>query len=120
MLKARPLIAELAARKKIWGIRKLVEIDEAIALCSGLWVDAEADRYATVPGGKLKVTLSAINRSNIPESNVSVRLSGPGADQTVKLDGALQYNKVISRAVDLSIPVNAANSQSISIWRRIR
>ena len=65
LLKARPLIAELAARKNIWGIRKLVEIDEAIALCSGLWVDAEADRYATVPGGKLKVTLSAINRSNI-------------------------------------------------------
>jgi LmbE family N-acetylglucosaminyl deacetylase len=111
LLKARPLIAALAAHNNIWGVRKLAEIDEAIALCSGLWVEAVSDRYAAVPGGKLKVTVSVIDRSNVPESNVSVKLSGPGEDQTVKLDGALADNKTVSSSVDITIPTNAPNSQ---------
>jgi LmbE family N-acetylglucosaminyl deacetylase len=112
LLKARPLIAELAAKKNFWASRKLSELDESIALCSGLWVEAVADRYAAVPAGKLKVTLSAINRSTFQESNVTVKLSGPGADQTLRVEGALDYNKTISRAVDLTIPPSASYSQS--------
>jgi LmbE family N-acetylglucosaminyl deacetylase len=111
LLKVRPLIASLAAQKNIWGIRKLAELDEAIALCSGLWVEAVADRYAAVPGGKLKVTVSAINRSNFPESNVRVQLHGPGADRTVQLEGALDYNRTVSTSVDLTIPAGTPNSQ---------
>jgi LmbE family N-acetylglucosaminyl deacetylase len=111
LLQARPLIAALAAKNDLWAERKLVELDEAVALCSGLFVEAEADRYSAVPGGKLKVTLSAINRSNFTEKDVTVRLSGPGADQTVKLEGALDYNKEINKAVDLTIPPGTKYSQ---------
>jgi LmbE family N-acetylglucosaminyl deacetylase len=111
LLQARPLIVA-ASIHNLWASRKLVELDEAVALCSGLFVEAAADRFAAVPGGKLKVTLSAINRSNFAEKEVTVKLAGPGADQTVKLEGALEYNKPISQAVDLTVPADAAYSQS--------
>jgi LmbE family N-acetylglucosaminyl deacetylase len=42
LLEARPLIVALP--KNVWSARKLHDLDEAIALCGGLWVDAEADR----------------------------------------------------------------------------
>jgi LmbE family N-acetylglucosaminyl deacetylase len=113
---ARQMIAALAAEKNaaeknLWAQRKLTELDETIALCAGLWVDAEADRYAAVPGGKMKVTISAINRSSVSESDVTVRITGPGADQIVKLEGALEYNVPVTRAVDLTIPASTPYSQ---------
>jgi LmbE family N-acetylglucosaminyl deacetylase len=111
LLQARPLVAAAAAQNNLWATPKLVELDEAIALCSGLYVEAQADRFAAVPGGKLKVTLSAINRSNFAEKDVTAKLAGPGVDQTVKIEGALNYNKEISKAVDLSVPADAAFSQ---------
>ncbi len=111
LLGARPLMAALAAQNNLWASRKLVELDEAIALCSGLFVEAEADRFGAVAGGKLKVTLSAINRSNFEQKDVTVKLAGPGADQTVKVEGALVYNKQISKAVDLILPADARYSQ---------
>jgi hypothetical protein len=111
LLQARPLVAALAAQNNLWASRKLVELDEAVALCSGLFVEAEADRFGAVPAGKLKVTLSAINRSNFEQKDVTVKLAGPGADQTVKVEGGLEYNKQISKAVDLTIPADAAYSQ---------
>ena len=111
LLQARPLVAALAAQKNLWASRKLTELDETIALCAGLYVEAAADRFVAVPGGKLKVTLSAINRSNFSESGVTAKLAGIGADQLVKVEGALDYNKEISKAVDLAIPANAPYSQ---------
>ncbi len=63
LLKARPLIEEI---RDPWGAVKLVELDEAIALCSGLWLDAAADRYRVIEGDPVKVTLTAINRSRLP------------------------------------------------------
>ena len=40
----------------IWGVRKLRELDEAAALCAGLWVDAEASQAVQTPGGSGKST----------------------------------------------------------------
>jgi LmbE family N-acetylglucosaminyl deacetylase len=108
LLQARPLIA---ANNDTWSRRKLIELDEAIALCSGLFVDAEADRFAAVPGGKLQVTLSAINRSTYPESGAVAKLDGPGAGQSVKIDGPFEYNKTVTKAVDLVVPAGTPNSQ---------
>jgi LmbE family N-acetylglucosaminyl deacetylase len=117
LLQARPPIAQLAERKNLWGMRKLVELDETIALCSGLWVEAEADRFSATPGGKFKITLTAINRSQIPESDVTVKLEGEGPEETVKLDGALQYNQPLTRAVDRVIPAGASYSQPFWLAR---
>jgi LmbE family N-acetylglucosaminyl deacetylase len=45
--------------------RKEHDLNEAIALCAGLSLDATADEYAIVPGGKVKVTLTAVNRGTL-------------------------------------------------------
>jgi len=45
--------------------RKRRELDEAIALASGLWLDATADHYGTVPGGAFKITKTAIERGDL-------------------------------------------------------
>ena len=42
--------------------RKQRDLDEAIALCAGLWVDATASEYAVLPSGKVDVTVTSVNR----------------------------------------------------------
>src|SRR5579884_410887 len=50
--------------------RKRREIDEAIALITGLSLDATADKYEATPGGSFKVTRTVIDRGRLPvESN---------------------------------------------------
>ncbi|HUO28081.1 MAG TPA: PIG-L family deacetylase, partial [Bryobacteraceae bacterium] len=63
LLKAHPLIAAI---HDPWAERKLKELNEAIALCSGLWLDANADRYDVLPGSKVTVSYTALNRSPFP------------------------------------------------------
>ena len=111
LLEARPSVAALAEQGNLWGVRKLTELDEAISLCSGLWVGAEADRFAAVPGGKLKVTLTAIDRSSVPVSSVTVRMQGLGEERAVEVGGPLAYNTPLTKTVDISVPANQPVSQ---------
>jgi LmbE family N-acetylglucosaminyl deacetylase len=75
--------------------RKQHDLDEAIALCAGLWVDATADDYAVVPGGKVKVTLTGVNR-------------GPLAIQSPTFK--LEPNQPDRHTLEAAIPANAAYS----------
>ncbi|MGH9628961.1 MAG: PIG-L family deacetylase, partial [Bryobacteraceae bacterium] len=63
LLKARALIAampgELAALK-------LEELDRAIGLCAGIWLDASAATGTVTPGADLKISLNAVNRLDLP------------------------------------------------------
>jgi LmbE family N-acetylglucosaminyl deacetylase len=52
------------------------ELEEAIVLCSGLWLDATADKYAVVPGGSLKISATALNREKLPVDVESVDVDG--------------------------------------------
>lgn len=109
LLKARPLIA--AMRNPLATI-KLAELDEAIALCTGLWLDAEAERYAVTPGASVKVALTALNRSHLPINLIGVRLEGMGT--STALDGtsaALRYNMASESSTLVRIPIDAPYSQ---------
>jgi LmbE family N-acetylglucosaminyl deacetylase len=65
------------------------DIDRAVALALGLWLDAASDRPTAVPGADVKVTLRALNRSTL-----SVRLRSAGlAGSPVVVDRQLDYNK---------------------------
>ncbi len=114
---ARPAIATLAAEKNAWGVRKLAEIDEAIALCAGLWLDADADRYAATPGSGLKVSFTAIDRSPAQAGNVLVKLEGLGREQTVEVAPALEFNVPVSRSLDVKLPADTLYSQPF--WLRL-
>ncbi len=107
LLEARASIVALAQEKNIWAVRKLRDLDEAIALCSGLWVDAEADRFAITPGAKLTVTLNAINRSAYPIGTVRATV----ADQAVTVATSLLNNQPVAKKLDITIPPGAAYSE---------
>jgi len=111
LLQARPLVAAIAAAKNLWAERKLKELDETIALCSGLWVDAESDRYAATPGGKATVTLHAINRSGFGIGAVRTNITGLGLERTVEVAPALADNKLVSKPVELTLPPDAKYSE---------
>lgn len=63
LMKARTVMAEL---HQPLVERKLHELDETIALVSGLWLDATADKYETLPGGSFKITRTLLNRDSLP------------------------------------------------------
>lgn len=98
LLRARPLVAGLAASGRPWARWKLEELDEAIADCAGLWVDAAADRAAPTPGSTLQATLTVINRSQFP-----LTWLGP--------DTPLGYNQVRTRKLPLAIAGEQPYSQ---------
>ncbi len=110
LLKARPL---MAAMDDPWAKRKLEELDETLALCAGLWLDATADRYAAVPGSTLKITLEAINRSDFPVKTDGIWVTGMGAgDQGTGMSAAvLKYNEPFQKDLTWTVPADAPYSQ---------
>jgi LmbE family N-acetylglucosaminyl deacetylase len=102
LLKAHPLIAAIAATDAPWAREKLVELNEAIALCAGLWLDANADNYAVVPGATVEVSYTALNRSSFPMALDSLTLEGMGVESHAAAHDPAQH-----AALGLEQPVNA-------------
>jgi len=107
-----PLLLE--ARRKVRAIQdplakyKLEELDEAIALCAGLWLDAAAERHEAVPGSDLKIALTAINRSRAEISVEAMSVEGQSAPgESVKLE----YNQPHVRNIQFRVPAQQAYSQ---------
>ncbi len=112
LLEARPMVVSLAASGNLWAKRKLVELDEAVALCTGLWVDAEADRYTVTPGGNLRVTLSALNRlPAVSVTHVTANLQGAGLTEDVDLGNTFAYNTNVAKPVNLKVPATVPVSE---------
>jgi hypothetical protein len=109
LLKARPLIASI---KDPWATLKLQELDETIALCAGLFLDASADRYAVSPGESLQVSFEATNRSQFPLALTGVKLEGmAGAPAETFAPVALAYNQPDRRSLNVKIPPDQPYSQ---------
>lgn len=110
LLKARP---QVAAIKDPWAALKLQELDDAIALCAGLYLDASTDRHAVVPGESLQVNFEAINRSRFPLALQGVKLEGmagaPAQDLASPL--TLAYNQSNRRSLTITIPPDQPYSQ---------
>ena len=73
-----PLLLE--ARRRLvaiddpWAAIKLRELDDAIALTCGLWLDAAAAKHSVVPGETVAVRVTALNRSPVEVRLNSVRI----------------------------------------------
>ncbi|MDX2179362.1 MAG: PIG-L family deacetylase [Bryobacteraceae bacterium] len=93
LLDARKL---LAARNDFWSKGKLRELDETIALCAGLWVDASAERAEVVPGSTVKVSVSAIVRSNLAASIDGKALS-PNRVESIERNWTLSADHPVSQ-----------------------
>jgi len=114
LLKAEPLIASI---HDPWAIQKLVELHEAIALCSGLWLDANSEKYDAVPGTTVDVAYTALNRSSFPLSLNTLTLEGMGRHDSI--DGkhaALTSNLPLNDHLKFTVPADQPYSQPF--WLR--
>ena len=109
LLKARPLVAAI---KDPWAVLKLQELDQAVALCAGLYLDASTDRYAVTPGESLQVNFEATNRSRFPLAITGVKLEGvAGAPAEEFAPVTLAYNQPDRRSLRVTIPPDQPYSQ---------
>jgi LmbE family N-acetylglucosaminyl deacetylase len=114
LLKAHPLIA---AQHDPWASQKLVELNEAIALCSGLWLDANTDNYAVVPGATVEVSYTALNRSPVSMSLDSLTLEGMGGQsRTDPHHAAMGSNQPVNAQLKYAVPADQPYSQPF--WLR--
>uniref|UniRef100_A0A832I3H5 PIG-L family deacetylase n=1 Tax=Eiseniibacteriota bacterium TaxID=2212470 RepID=A0A832I3H5_UNCEI len=100
---------------------KLRDLREVIRSCAGLWVEAIAAAPQVSPGGRVRVTLTALNRSSAALTLDSVALpfgavakSGPSPDSAAAPEPrgvALADNRPFVASATLAIPADAPVSQ---------
>ncbi len=108
LVKARPLMAAIAdplARSK------LAELDETIALCAGLYVEAEAAQPEVSPGATLKVTATAINRSSAHVSLEGAEMRGIWTEPVAVKATPLEPNQAIAIPFEKAVPLTQAYTQ---------
>ena len=105
-------MAAVAASSKIRWRRQAGELDETIALCGGVTVDAQSDKPAVTPGGTFKVTLTALARNPGEVTLRGVKLSGmDGVPQPTIAPAVLVFNKPIEYPVNIKVPEAQPYSQ---------
>ena len=104
-----PLVAARKVMEKLGdpiSERKRSDLDEAIAECAGLWLDAVSDHPDLVPGMHFKITATAIARG--PEAATLDRVDVAGMSRTA---GKLPANEPKAIEFDSQIPADASYSQ---------
>ncbi len=108
LAKARPLIAAIAdPLAKI----KLAELDETIALCAGLFVEAQAQQAQVSPGGQLSVTTTVLNRSTAEVSLDGGSVEGIWNEPLEVKPAKLAHNQSAHVQFDRTVPPGQAYSQ---------
>lgn len=91
---------------------KLRELDEAIALCAGLYLDASTDGHRFIPGETMEVNFEVTNRSGYPLTLTGMKLEGmPGAPSKEFAAMPLENNRPIRRSFRVTIPEGHPYSQ---------
>jgi Uncharacterized proteins, LmbE homologs len=109
LAQARPLIAAIQDPR---SAGKLAEIDNLIAMCAGLWLDASAERSVAIPGGSAKIAVTAINRSKLPVSLTGVNLTGAeGLSRVEGESSALELQPAGHQQFHLDVPASQPYSQ---------
>jgi LmbE family N-acetylglucosaminyl deacetylase len=107
LFKAQKLMAEL--HHPVVELKRR-ELSDAIALCSGLWLDVTADKYAVTPGGALKLSATVINRDRLPVEVQSMEVEGMSR-ASLKEAAILSYNEPKVFALSVDVPESQPLSQ---------
>ncbi len=108
LAKARPLIAAIDdPLAKI----KLGELDETIALCAGMWVDAQARRPEGTPGSTLGFTTTVMNRSNAAITFEGAQVNGMWNAPIDAKPAKLGYNQSVTAEFNREVPPSQPYSQ---------
>jgi len=90
---------------------KLSELDETIALCAGLWIDAQAEQYEVTPGASLGVAVNLLDRSPLPVKVESARLEGMWNENLAAPAGPLANNEVVKIECRRPVPADQLPTQ---------
>ena len=108
LLEARALVAAISdPLAKI----KRAELDDTIAECAGMWVDAEARGPEVVPGAYLSVTTTVINRSPAAVTLEGAHLEGLFDEELPVQPARLEYNQTNALTVARQVPASQPYSQ---------
>jgi LmbE family N-acetylglucosaminyl deacetylase len=107
--------AEMDRLHDPWVEVKRPELLHAIELAAGLWLDAQAQSWAAVPGSSLDVTLTALDRSHVPFTWERTELRGL-AQESVAAGHPLAYN--IAQQAKASVAIPAQEPASQPYWMR--
>src|SRR5207248_1411510 len=107
LLELRQALSEL--KDDDWVPEKKAELDQIIAACLGLHVEASTTNATITPGQTADIKLEAINRCNIPVTlqEVGFPLSGDWK----RIDAALPPNELVAKDLSCKIPENTPYSQ---------
>lgn len=108
LVKARPAIA--AIDDPLARI-KLTQLDEAIAQCAGLWIEAQARAPEAAPGSKVHITTTVLNRSAVPVTLESAELEGIWNQPLPHTAAALGDNQSAALEFDGEVPASQPYSQ---------
>ena len=109
LLEAKKLMADM--HQPLVDMKRR-ELDEAIVSCSGLWLDAVADKFAAVPGGALKISATSLNREKLPVDVESVDVDGMAkAAADLSHGSPLAFNEPHVSTLTVTVPRNAPVSQ---------
>ncbi|MDX2267335.1 MAG: PIG-L family deacetylase [Bryobacter sp.] len=101
----------LARNNDHYSQLKLKELDEAIAMCAGLWVELQSAYAQAVQGLETKVRVAAIQRGKTPVQVSSVVFDRAQELAPVKTPFALPSNQPVNQEVAWKIPVDAELTQ---------
>lgn len=107
LLEARQALDRL--HEDDWVPQKRAELDQAIAACLGLHIEASTAVATVTPGQTLAVKIEAINRSNVPIELREVRFPVSNAVQPVELP--LPEDELVSKEFSPTVPANTPYSQ---------
>jgi LmbE family N-acetylglucosaminyl deacetylase len=108
LVKARPMVAAI---NDPLARAKLIELDEAIALCSGLWAEAQAQRAEVSPGAALMVTTTLENRSHAALRFEGAAMEGMWNELLPNPAAALAPEKALALEFSKAVPATQPYSQ---------
>jgi LmbE family N-acetylglucosaminyl deacetylase len=106
------------ASRDPWVARKHQELLEVIRACAGLWLEAIAAEPEATPGGAVKLSVTAVNRSTSALQLARVEL--PFGATPVLVDTALAANQPATVETSVTLPRDLPLSQPywLAGWRK--
>ncbi len=101
----------LVGRKDHYSVLKLREVDEAMAMVSGVWVELQADKYLAVQGTTVKGKVAAIERGGAEVKLEAVEFSGVGGVENVRPGLKMERNKAVNVPLEWKVAVDAPLTQ---------
>ena len=107
LLKLRQTLS--GVKDELWIPQKKAEVNQIIAACLGLHVEASTANETFTPGQTATIKLEAINRSTVPVTLQEVQFPNTGV--SMKIDLALPSNELVTKDLSCKIPEDTPYSQ---------